>query len=132
VNEPTLALDKIGPQGRPYRKHFLDLGGLGIRDLCADGADLLILAGPAMNLDGPVRIFRWPGGTAKDEETVVWGDELGGRALTIPHGVGTDHAEGMALVPGASPPSVLVVYDSPAEGRKVGANAVHADVFGLP
>lgn len=45
----------------PYRKHVLDLDGLGVRDLCPSGDDLLVLAGPTMDLDGPVRIYRWHG-----------------------------------------------------------------------
>lgn len=32
------------PDGARYRKHVLDLGGLGVRDLCPDGDDLLVLA----------------------------------------------------------------------------------------
>jgi len=52
-----LKLKNIGPADQPYRKHFVDLGGLGIRDLCIHGNDLLILAGPTMDLDGPVTIF---------------------------------------------------------------------------
>ena len=47
-----LRLREIGSHGLPYRKHLLELGGLGIRDLCVDGDDLLILAGPTMDLDG--------------------------------------------------------------------------------
>ncbi|HEY9879944.1 MAG TPA: DUF3616 domain-containing protein, partial [Leptolyngbyaceae cyanobacterium] len=35
-----------------YRKHFLDLSGMGIRDLCWEGNDLLILAGPTMDISG--------------------------------------------------------------------------------
>ncbi|MNG03413.1 hypothetical protein D3C84_864920 [compost metagenome] len=35
-----------------YRKHFFALNGLGFRDLCTSGDDLLILAGPTMDLDG--------------------------------------------------------------------------------
>jgi hypothetical protein len=50
-SEPAgLKLRNIGSDGRLYRKHFLGLGGRGIRDLCADGSDLLILAGPTMTL----------------------------------------------------------------------------------
>ena len=46
----------------PFVKHFLDLGGLGVRDLSVDGDDLIVLAGPTMLLDGPVRLLRWPDG----------------------------------------------------------------------
>jgi hypothetical protein len=44
--------------GHRYRLYFAGLGGLGVRDLCRDGDDLLILAGPTMDLDGPFRIHR--------------------------------------------------------------------------
>jgi len=124
----TLGLKKIGPKGRRYRRHFLNLGGLGVRDLCIDGRDLLVLAGPTLTHDGPVRVFRWTGGAAESKETVVWPDEFAG-VLTIPHGEGVDRAEGMTLAPGGN---VLVVYDAPADERRVGASAVRADIFGAP
>ena len=126
-----LKLKKIGPKGRAYRKHFLDLGGLGVRSLGTDGDDLLVLAGPPMTHDGPVRVFRWKGGAVVGAESVVWAAELGRPALTIPHGEGADRAEGMVLVPGANPPAVLVVYDAPSEARKEGERAVRADLFSL-
>lgn len=129
---PELKLKRIGPDGRAYRRHFLDLGGLGVRDLCADGEDLLILAGPTMTHDGPVRVFRWAGGLKKNMETVVWGEDLKKRALTIPHGAGADRAEGIALVAGATSPSLLVVYDAASDERKIGDNIVCADIFELP
>lgn len=127
-----LRLKKIGPKGRAYKKHILDLGGLGVRDLCADGRDLLILAGPPLTHDGPVQIFRWSGAASETRETVVWPDELVRPLLTIPHGEGVDRAEGMALIPDSNPPSLLIVYDAPSEARKSGARAVRADIFGLP
>ncbi len=54
--------------------------------------------------------------------------------MEIPFGQGTDHAEGIAIVPDAGVPGeVLVVYDSPGEERKKGVvDAVRADVFELP
>jgi Protein of unknown function (DUF3616) len=129
----TLRLKAIGPDDRRYRKHFLHLGGLGIRDLCAQGADLLILAGPTMELDGPVTIFRWPGGTEPEGEQVVPAGELE-RVLDVPYGQGVDHAEGMTLFSpdGGKARSLLVVYDSASESRQVGESTVAADVFLLP
>jgi hypothetical protein len=59
--------------GSPYRKHVLDLDGLGVRDLCPDGDDLLVLAGPTMDLDGPVRIYRWHGACRVRTPAVVRG-----------------------------------------------------------
>ena len=129
----TLRLKAIGPKGRLYRKHFLQLGGLGIRDLCAQGADLLILAGPTMGLDGPVNILRWRGGAAPDGESMVSARELK-RVLDVLYGRGDDHAEGLTLFAsdGGKANSLLVVYDSASESRKVGVNDVAADVFRLP
>jgi hypothetical protein len=129
----TLKLKAIGPNDRLYRKHFLHLGGLGIRDLCAQGSDLLILAGPTMDLDGPVTIFRWPDGTGPKGENVVPASELQ-RVLDVPYGQGRDHAEGMTLFSpdGGKARSLLVVYDSASESRKLGESTVAADVFHLP
>ena len=131
-----LILKKIGPGHRPYRKHFLQLGGLGIRDLCLQGSDLLILAGPTMDLDGPVNVFRWPGGARPEEESVVFGKDLT-TLLDVPFGQGkdrgTDHAEGMTLftAEGGSENSLLIVYDSARDKRKKGDDSVEADIFPL-
>jgi hypothetical protein len=129
----TLRLKTLGPHDRLYRKHFLNLGGLGIRDLCAQGADLLILAGPTMDLDGPVTIFRWPGGTESHGEQVVPASALE-RVLEVPYGQGVDHAEGMTLFApdGGTARALLVVYDSASESRQLGESTVTADVFLLP
>jgi hypothetical protein len=130
----TLELKKIGREGRPYRKHFLQLGGLGMRDLCVRGSDLLILAGPTMDLDGPVTVFRWLGGTEPKEESLVFAEQLP-IVMQIPYGQGEnkgmDHAEGMTLF-GEDAGSLLVVYDSASEERQKGTNTVEADIFDLP
>jgi hypothetical protein len=128
----ALALKGIGPAGRPYKKHFLELRGLGVRELCADGSDILVLAGPSMNLDGPVGLYRWRGALAAAHESLVRADGLK-RVLEIPHGDGEDHAEGVTFVPGVeAPKQLLVLYDSPAAARREGRDAVRADVFDLP
>lgn len=124
-----LKLKDIGPDGRQYKKHFLDLNGLGIRDLCVDENDLLILAGPTMNLDGPVAVFRWRGALESSAEQLIFSDDLE-RVLTVPSGIGVDHGEGITLLTG--PKRLLVVYDSPAAERKISDKAVKADVFQLP
>jgi hypothetical protein len=106
----------------------LDLDGLGVRDLCPDGDDLLILAGPTMDLDGPVRIYRWRGAGVAEQPTIVRGDVLT-RELELTYGEGDDHAEGMSLL---GQGRVLVVYDSPAPIRLTPDGAVIADVLRLP
>ncbi|KPM57458.1 hypothetical protein CcI49_23600 [Frankia sp. CcI49] len=120
--------------GAVYRKHFLDLGGLGVRDLMADGEDLLLLAGPTMDLDGPVRIHAWRG-AARAETSVVVRDGAIEKVLDVPYGDGVDHAEGITLMPdpaGFGRHAVLVVYDSPAAHRRQHRHEILADILPLP
>jgi hypothetical protein len=117
--------------GRAYRKHVLRLDGLGVRDLCPDGDDLLVLAGPTMDLDGPVRIYRWHGAYRTEQPAVVRGAELT-RELEIMYGEGDDHAEGMGLVGAGDDKLALVVFDSPAAARLTADGAVIADILRLP
>lgn len=124
-----LTLAPIGPKGEPYRKHFLDLGGLGVRDLCAHGPDLLVLTGPSMDLDGPVRVYRWHDAAVADTPAVARGDQLTVE-LELAYGEGDDHAEGIALMPDGE--TLLVVHDSPAQSRRPAEHVVHADVVRLP
>ncbi|QOD05014.1 DUF3616 domain-containing protein [Pseudarthrobacter sp. BIM B-2242] len=127
-NGPGIAPQPIGPGGRRYRKHFLDLRGLGVRDLCRHHNDLLVLAGPTMELDGRTTLFRWRDALVSDGEAVLPRGELKGE-LDIPFGHGKDRAEGVTVLEDGR--SVLVVYDTPASERKTGDHGVRADVFGL-
>ena len=126
-----LELKDIGLGGRLYRKHFLQLNGLGLRDMFFSGTDLIMLAGPTMDLDGPTVVLKWEGAANSNSESLIRSDDL--RMLfTVPHGDGNDHAEGMTMMPAdGTPARVLIVYDSPANHRKVGNNGVRADVFRL-
>lgn len=122
-----LKLKLIG-QEQLYKKHFIYLNGLGIRDLCLDGEDILILAGPTMDLDGPVRIYRLQKGVNLRENVLLEPDMV----QEIPYGKLEDHAEGITMfneITGIS--SLLVVYDSPAKQRLKGNDDVVADVFKL-
>jgi hypothetical protein len=127
-----LALSPLGAHDEPYRKHFLDLDGLGIRDLAFDGDHLLILAGPTMDLDGPVRVYRWREVLAADQGDVVAADDLE-RVLEVPFGQGFDHAEGMALLDEQGEKQLLVVYDSPDPSRlHDNGTAIDAEIFAIP
>jgi hypothetical protein len=125
-----LTLHTFG-SGKPYLKHLLQLGGLGVRDLVIDGNDVLILTGPSMDLDGPVFIYRWPGALTLHADSLTFNKDLA-RVLTVPFGVGKDHAEGLSRVSG-EPRAVMVCYDSPDAARLEGPNGsgVKADVFEL-
>ena len=132
-----LSLRKIGRKDRPYRKHFLDLGGLGVREIAVDGDDLLVLAGPTLDLDGPVEVFRWRGGTRpEDDRLVPRGEELE-RVLHVPYGVGAEegleHAEGMTVYSeDGGDPMLLLVYDAPSPRRKESESSLLADLFQIP
>lgn len=126
---------KLRPQedGDLVRRHFLDLDGLGVRSLLIDGEDLVILAGPTMDLDGPVRLYRWRGGMAASDSTVAPRADVE-RILDLPFGEGDDHAEGATLMPltPGEPPRLIVAYDTPAHARLVRGCGVLADVFEAP
>ena len=127
-----LELKDIGLGGMLYRKHFLQLKGLGLRDMFFAGTDLIMLAGPTMDLDGPTVVLKWEGAANSNSESLIRSGDL--RMLfTVPHGDGNDHAEGMTMMPAdGTPARILIVYDSPANHRIVGSNGVRADVFRLP
>lgn len=116
---------------RPYLKHFLHLGGLGVRDLCRQGDDLLILAGPTMSLDGPVRVLRWRGGARRHEGGQRLSQEQLEVVMEIPYGQGDDHAEGITLLGDEGKAALLVVYDTAATARRRGRSSVLADLFPL-
>lgn len=121
-----LKLKKIGRKDRLYKKYFLDLNGLGIREISIEGDDLLILAGPTMSLDGPVKVFRFVNGMHLGDNTFCKPQFF----INIPYGEGVDHAEGITQFQAiAGEPSLLVVYDSPYSKRLVGKNDIVADVF---
>jgi hypothetical protein len=116
----------------PLRKHFLDLGGLGVRDLMVDGDDLVVLAGPTMVLDGPERLLRWPGGAKADAPGLVRAGDIE-LIYELASGTGNDHAEGIAGISGVDGVRLIVAYDSPAEGRlQHGGDEVLADIFPWP
>lgn len=129
----TLTLKEIGAKGLPYRKHFVELNGLGVREICLVDGDLIILAGPTMDLEGAMQIFR-----LKDvldlEENSLTSQESGDLEVVfnLNFTLGSDHAEGLALISCLGEPnSLLVVYDSPDQRRLVSKKAVFADVFQL-
>ena len=123
-----LKLERLS-SGARYRKHFLDLGGLGVRDLCMDGRDLLILAGPTMKLDGPALVFRSPDVARSRRNEVIFGKDLD-LVVSLPFGTGADHPEGMALVStDAGRRELLIVFEKTSGGRRLGPRTVGARSF---
>lgn len=112
-----------------YTKHWLGLDGLGVRDLKADGPDLLILAGPTQALDGPVRVYRWSGwrdAVEHGHEALIRPERL----LDLPNGDGCDHAEALVPWPVRRGRALLVIHDSPCRDRlNDAAGVILADLF---
>lgn len=122
-------LKPIGTNGAFYKKHFLHLEGMGVRELRILNDDMLILAGPTMDLDGTISVYRWRDAVKQETEAIVHRKDLE-RLFDVPHGhgetSGQDKAEGMALY---DDNHVLIVFDSPTEKRKAEENSVIADIF---
>jgi hypothetical protein len=120
---------KPDEQGRLYKKHFLHLEGMGIRDLSVIEEDLLILAGPTMDLDGTIAVYRWRKALTQETETIMHRSELE-RLFDVPHGsgdtTGQDKAEGMALY---DDEHVLIVFDTPTDTRKPNDSSILADIY---
>jgi hypothetical protein len=120
-------------KGGGYRKHFLQLDGLGIRELSRHGDDLLILAGPTLPLDGTIRLYRLRNGLHLTEDSIH--EQAPGDLeplFDVPRSEKSDHAEGVSLFSYFDKDdSVLIVYDSPSKQRRYGPCGVLADVFRL-
>ncbi len=142
---PKLKLAQIGRRRggsrRRYHKRFLALDGMGVRDLCWQGNDLLILAGPTMDITGRQTLWRLHDPAALHDDSITrQGPDLE-PLFDLPFEPGGDKAEGLApwLHPrgasasaGDGQPGMLVVYDAPVAGRKLGKDGVKADVFRVP
>ena len=132
TNDGVMSLKPLGKNGELFKKHFLDLEGFGIRDLRVWGDDLLILAGPTMDLDGTISLYCLK--DAFDLSNNSYSKQGEGQLemlFDIPHGRNTDRAEGMALFSSLGQDTLLIVYDSPAVDRCLGDQNVLADVFTL-
>lgn len=129
-----LRLAPLDESGTMLRKHFLQLDGLGVRDLHFSGDDLYILAGPTMVLNGDIRIFKWPAARpllASNREPTRFESNLSD-SISLPHGRGTNRAEAIChLPPGLAndKPSWLVLYDAPGADRMEGEHTVFGDLL---
>lgn len=130
TRDGTLAVKGHGE--RRYRKHALDLDGLGVRDLMVHGDDVLIVSGPTMTLDGAQRVFRWRPASGKNDTLVRKERGVLEPLFDLPPVSGSDRAEGACTFDWFEKgDSMLVVYDSPSEARRLDQASVLADVFAL-
>lgn len=128
----VLTLKEVGKHDQLYKKHFIDLNGMGIRELYLHGEDLIILAGPTMALEGTMRIFKLHDMLAVETSSIFSQQEGNLDVLfDLPFRFGTDHAEGMALYPCFGEDALIIVYDTPDPTRRPNSDSVFADVFRL-
>ncbi|PSB08814.1 DUF3616 domain-containing protein [Pleurocapsa sp. CCALA 161] len=116
-----------------YKKHFFDLNGLGIRELCIRGEDMIILAGPTMDLEGEMQVFCWQK-ALKNLDDLVHSQDNGDLVslFDLPFTIGSDHAEGLALYSYLeADDSLMVFYDSPDQQRLRQEKQIFVDVFRL-
>ena len=109
---------------RVHHLHFLNLDGLGIRDLAHLEDGLLVLAGPVGRDLGPYRICRWSPQRAAEVQSL-------GDPILDDWTQGADKPEGLGSLERAGGRGILIVYDSPDDGRTEGSTYT-ADWFRLP
>jgi len=115
-----------------YRKHFLDLGGSGIRDLCCAGRDLLILTGPPMRGKGASQVRRWKDALAKNGEAILSEKQLP-TLLDLRYRAKKDHAEGITVLARKSGRMwLMVLYDSVGKDRRIPPAGMRATLHELP
>lgn len=113
---------------RRYRKHLIDTGGAGIRDLALDGDDLLLLTGPTLAGDGSTRVLRWKGAVGCTASGLHGGASVT-CALDLPYGDAGDNPEGLCRWDATR---WLVIHDSPHPERISGRTATYqADLWVL-
>ncbi|KPH05045.1 DUF3616 domain-containing protein [Rhizobium acidisoli] len=90
------------------RPFFLNLQGLGVRELTWDGANILITAGPVGEAQGPFALYRWspePGSVPR--KVYSWGTAI-------------EKPEGLCWCDVGGERGLLVFYDSPGDTRLQG------------
>lgn len=93
---------------RRPKRHFLNLGGFGIRGLARRGASLLVLAGTATGAPGEFHIHRWrPGAPNRVHEP--------DRVHDFPYR--PEKPEGICVLRRKNRDGLLVIYDNPLDAR---------------
>ena len=128
--DDELLLNQRPDEKKLYRKHFIDLNGMGIRELNITlNGDLFLLAGPTMDLHGTISIYKIKAGLDDNYASIVYQPELlfgVARGSEIKHG--KDKAEGMAFLDDTK---VLITYDSPVADRLEGKSGIWMDCYEL-
>ncbi|MBY3158028.1 DUF3616 domain-containing protein [Rhizobium laguerreae] len=90
---------------RSARPYFLNLQGLGVRELTRDGARILITAGPVGEAQGPFALYRWsPEPGSAPRKVYAWGTAI-------------EKPEGLSWCEVGGERGLLVFYDNPGDIR---------------
>ncbi|WAJ29659.1 DUF3616 domain-containing protein [Antarcticirhabdus aurantiaca] len=115
------------PDGRRLALHGLDLDGQGVRDLWWQDGRLVVLSGPATDLEALQAAWLVE---PFDADKPFYGGADRRAILHLPVVNGADHAEGIALLRLADGHRLLVVYDSPHPDRlSLADNRLSCDAF---
>lgn len=109
--------DGLKLRSRGSRVHYLDLHGLGVRDLARHGDDVLVLAGPVTSSAGPFALYAW----APRQEAAIQHP-----TLLYEFETRNEHPEGVCVLKRDGVNGVLVVFDSPSADR-ISGGRVRAD-----
>lgn len=86
-----------------------------------------------MALEGEMRLFRVPNIFERTYDALLDQPDDVQVIFDLPFTIGSDHAEGLALISClGQPDALMIVYDSPNEIRRIAADAILMDVFRLP
>jgi hypothetical protein len=94
-------------QVRSLTLHFLNLNGLGVRELAVWDKQVLVIAGPVSSTDEPFRLYRWKPnakGDGRVQQPVLIGD--------LPSAKG--HPEGMCRLTHQGRDGLLILHDRDA------------------
>lgn len=103
--------------------HFINLSGLGIRDLARDGSGIVLIAGPVSDDAGPFKLFRWtPQRTAavQQADTVFLFPSSG------------EKPEGLCVTKRNGARGAILLYDNPDKARRIDGKKYSADWLPLP
>ena len=92
--------------------HFLDLGGLGIRDIARVRRGFAVLAGPVSGANGPFRLYHWE---ARRQKTIQH------PKLHVEWPVSDEHPEGICPMRRDGKPGLMIIHDSPRKERVDGS-----------
>lgn len=97
--------------------HFIDLGGLGIRDLASNEDEIVLIAGPVTAATSTFRLFRWTPQRTKAVQQAF---------MLFEWRTSDEKPEGLCVTKLDGKRGAILIYDSP-DGRRVDDDKYSAD-----